>query len=494
MKKLLFPLLILGLVFTFNACDETKDDDSGEIGNEQTGEPKDFSDLKPEDHKAKLTDEAILMIDEVESLAKSDAVKASVNMMDLMGMMDEEEEPSQKSAALSVMNSISEFGKGEASIFDLMVDLRRIQVENEDTPDIEQEYKDSVAGTYTWNPTKVDFDKEAGDKLIVKFPATGNTGENNAIFTVEEFKFKYFEDPLDEEIPTNLAANLTVDGTKVIDFSFTGSYNADGVPSSIAASLKIAGFELSASLKNDDMKKATAEYGLKHADKNIIKLSAGVQGDFSESNIEENTYWVKDSCWETQDYYWDCEDVPADENDPEAWEEVDFENILNKAYGFADIFNIRIGGEVDVLSMVPEMDKIYENEHDHGFDWKAAAEKEAEVMNKYLDFYAAYVSSKLKIADIEFFVVEDDETWMDCYWDHEQQKEVCQEVKDYWVDGRLVFGDDSKVDAETFVKTGFSKFFDEVNAFIKEMNTLYGDYGLDMDEVDYETMFDEEEE
>ena len=51
------------------------------------------------------------------------------------------------------------------------------------------------------------------------------------------------------------------------------------------------------------------------------------------------------------------------------------------------------------------------------------------------------------------------------------------------IDFRLVFGDDSRIDLETYFEEGFNDFIDEVNTLIGELNS---DYEWDVEPIEYD--------
>ncbi len=487
MKNFLILFLALGLLFSLDSCKKDKNEgDPGKV-DEQTGEPDKFSSLKPEDHKSNIADVGVDFINELDELSKSDAAEAAINFTTLMEG-DNSEENYKSAVAFSTLTVLSDFAQERASIFDVLRNLRTLTSAVENDPTIEEQYQEDFAGTWEWDSDIEDFEQTAeGNLAIFKFPATASSTTNNAVFTVEEFSWDPIAGDLTDgeltEVPVKLSANLKVDGNTAMEVIFTGKYNAKGVPESIDASMKIGTYELYATLSND-FKDASAESGMKHGDKQVIKFSVGINGDFTDANIEDNTHTV------TSEPYcinWDWETGACIEEDYDEWTEVDIEKILEGSYGFIDVLNIRIGGEVNVKDMVPAMDNI---------DWDIKAEEEAntqtqvDAMNEYMNFYVAYVDKSEKIAEVEFFVTRSDEKDEWCDWNEATNEVTCDDYYDYWADGRFIFGDDSKVDAETYFKDGFKSFFDELNVFIKEMNTVYSDYDMEIDEVDYEGMFD----
>jgi len=491
MRKFFILFLAVGILLSFNSCEDDKNTGDPIDVDEQTGEPEEVSPLTPEEHKTNIASVGVELVGEMDDLAKSDATEAAINLFTLMeGEEEEEYSDSYKSAvAFSTLKVLSDFGQNEATVFDIMRNLRTLNATLPDTP-IEEEYKDEFAGTWEWDASSEDFEQTAsGDQAIFKFPASASSESNNAVFTVTAFDWKEISGDLTddelEEVPVSLAANLKVDGNTAMEISFSGDYNEKGIPQSIDVSLKVATYEFTTSVTND-FTDASMESTMKHGDKQILKLSAGVNGDFSEANIEDNTYTELDTsdygyCVEWNDDYSECIDYEYD-----VWEEtyVDVENILESSYGFMEVLNLRIGGEVDAKNMIlAEKDLDWDKKADE----ESNVDAEVEAMNEYMDFYAAYVDENKRIATVEFIKVRSDESWEHCEWNYDTQEyENCADYYDYWVEGNFIFGDDSKVNAETYFEDGFKSFIDELNTFIRDMNSEYSDYGMDMEPIDYD--------
>ena len=491
MRKIIIPLFLL-LIIGIISCKK----DKVEGVNELTGEPEEFSKLSPEEHKTNLQDVGIAMAGEMEDLATSEAVQASVYGVSLMAEgMDDSEMKSIQASPASILFELDKLARHQVDATDILLNLTKIKASQEDPETVEEAYAE-IAGTYTWDKADEVFEYEEGKNLVIKYPSSKKATSNDAVFTVTEFEWKIFENLEDydvpSEVPTAISANLTVGGTKVIDIAFSGAYASDGIPTDISASLKIEKFEFSASLKNTDMKDASMEYKLKNDGKQLIALKAGVKGNYAESNIEANTKYIKCDGYDDDGY---CIEKEVTKNDDYDWEEVLIEKILEKSYGFIEVMNLRVGGEIDVKNLAPKIRAIEDEEDDNEDDGKAETEKIAAALNAHANFFAAYVDEDKKIADVEFYAREFEYTYeTDCEYDWENDEYInCTEETDteYGIDGRLIFGDDSKVDLETYLEDGFSKFVDAINEFIDAINTTYEDYDVDIDEVDYEEIVDD---
>lgn len=490
MKNLLLLLMAIGILLTLGSCDKTKEDENKV--NEQTGEPELFSDLDPEKHKTNIEDAGVKVVSEMSDLVTSNAAKAAVHFSSLMG--GEEDTSYEKTIAASpasILIEIEKLSNNEISVAEFANCYYKLKgAFEDDEPETAEEWYNENKGTLTWNAAADSFEHVKGDKLIVEFPASNNATTNNAIFTVDAFDTDIIAD---NEVPVSVIANLTVDGTKEIELSLSGTYKTDGSPEKLDASLTISGYILSTSLVNNN-EEVSIENSFKHGEVNILSTKVGVNGNFSEANIENNSSYFIQDCWEDnwgEEYCEDPIEVTAD--DEYDYIIVDIEEVLEGSFGYIDLLNIRVGGEVDVAKMIPVMDKIDDDEDaaeeefwnnwqqgdPYYFNSKPYVEREVDAMNQYMDFYSAYVSEQTKIADLEFFVLEETDEW----------------GTEYDVSGRFVFGDSSKINMDVYFEDIIKGVFVEMNKIIATINSTYGDY---MDEaikdLDYDEIFSEEDE
>lgn len=483
MKKVFYVFLAFSLMLGFNACNKT---------DKETGEPEKFSNLTPEEHKTNLVNSGVDFVNEMNDLTKCAAAEAGVNVVYMMSEYNDDDydeyDDWKKSAAIQPLIVLGKYTQNKATLLELMLSVRPKKAANSNTS-MEEDYLD-IAGTYEWDARNEEFDYDEGDQLIIKFPSTIDDDENNAVFTVTDFDWEELSDPASEdleEVPVKIAAKLEIDGKEEMSVSFTGTYDDNGVPTKIDGSIEISNYEFFVKGEND-FKEASLEYGTKKDKTTLIKISAGINGDFTQENIDDNVKTVYGEEWCADGYYdndwnWICTETEQD-----SWEEVEVDKILEKAYGFIEVMNIRIGGEVDVKGLVPAIDSLDQMWEDNE-DEEDIIKREAEIMNRYLNFYVAYVDDNKKIADVEFYAYEyeDEYEWEDCDYD-ENWNWVCEtvtETEEYWrTGGEFVFGDESKIDAETYFNDGFDDMFDAMNDMIDDLNKQYEDYGIEIDNID----------
>ena len=428
--------------------------------------------LTVEEHKDNLATTAIDFMNEMNDLLYAPAVEAALNAVYHMTMEEDEADESslKKSAAVAPLVQLADYGNKETSALELLMSLKYAMLSETGNTEIEQEYIDNIAGTYTWDIDGDSLIYEEGSKLIVNFPATINSGSNNAVFTVQTFDWTEITGDIYDgelvEVPVSISANLKIDGNVEMSLSFTGSYNSEGVPESLNVNLTIGTYVFSLTLSNTTTE-ASATYLLKHGSTQVVKVTASVNGDFSEANIEDNVYTEQGDPW-CVDYNWEtgmCIEWEYDE-----WTEVNLENILYGASGSIQILDdIQFIGEVDVDDLWVAMDEI-----DYDQDQQDYAQDEADAMNEYMDFHVAYITDNVQIAYVDFYVYEDEE------WD------------EYYAEPRLLFEDETTVDLEVFFddEAAFGAVIDELNSMINELSSTYADYGADeMEEIDKDDVF-----
>lgn len=109
-------------------------------------------------------------------------------------------------------------------------------------------------GTYTWNAGNQGWDYDSlnpSDKMIVNFPTDTNNQTNlDGVLTIYDYSEQMFV--TDEGFhmdtsycPSSIMADMKVDSTKYIDFSFTASWANAKTPTSLTASLDIVPYSFS---------------------------------------------------------------------------------------------------------------------------------------------------------------------------------------------------------------------------------------------------------
>jgi hypothetical protein len=263
---------------------------------------------------------------------------------------------------------------------------------------------------------------EGGDKIIFKFPSTETGTTNNAEFSIYGYSGQQVVNTAAEyegDVPTALKADLTVGGTKQIEYSFTASYKTNGEPTSVVTSLTIGTFKFSFEAKNTTSE-VSADYSLTKSGTNLLSFGAGASGNFNSDVISDTTSTVGD--------------------------------VATAGSAYFQIMNIKFAGEVNIKSL------------DAALEAASTIEAEATAFNANVTFVVFYADTKKKIADTEFYST----TREECYdYNGDGVEDGC-DTEDA-IDIRLIFADDSKADLETYTEIGFEDLETELETFIDEL-------------------------
>ena len=461
MKRIFLILPLLPILALVNSCDNGN--------NNNNGEP-DFSQKTVEENKQIVEESGISMVRTMEDMKDLQTTDAAVSLGNLLDNSDPfKSETVGTSKVNMLIHAVAGLKQGEGSLHALFNALKS-PAELADDPQTIQEVWDDAVGTYEWNAEFEEWDyTEGGDEIVFLFPATENGTENNANLTISGYQGVVISNPLEDEydgdLPAAVMADLSADGTTIMSYSFAAEYNDQGIPSSVASDLTIESYTWSIDITNTDTE-VSAMYRMKHNDETILDIGGTGKGLFTQENIDNNTVTHTDTYTYT-DYVWNDETQTYDEvevTETDTWDELEFEEVIKSAEAHFQLYNIAIRGEVDIKSLVDELRTIYPDDEPDNFDAKQAAEDAAAAANKYASLYALNVAANEKIAAVEAYAYHD------------------TEEDDYWVDFRLVFGDGSPIDVQTYFENGFNDFIAEVNTLIDDLNADY-DWGLE--HVDY---------
>jgi hypothetical protein len=467
MKYTLKYLILAMFVVAFASCDK-------ENLNPEDDEKLPFSPLTEEENKELVENSAISVAKNFDELKDQAAIEASVSMVGKLEMANPlDSKMMKKSKVTSVIEVMAGLDLDESSVNDVFQVMGSTS-ELEDGPETIQEVWDEVVGTYTWNASMEDWDYTANANAIVfKFPSTENGTSNNATLTISDYKGITTTNPLDDEysgdLPVSIDLNFDVDGTSVLSFMFAVEYNSEGIPTKLAADLTIEAFKFSSDASKNETE-VSANYSFTKNDDIIMEIKGNVKGDFTQENIDANTHTHTET-YEWTNYVWNedtqtVEEVTVTETDE--WEELDAEEVFNSGSFKFQLYNISISGYGDIKAMGDAYDLIYPDNYwdNQAFDYQAAADAEAAAMNEHLSMFAIDEESENKIADVEAYVAMD----------------TGDGYTEYYMDFRLVYGDGSLVDLETYFEQGFEDFIAEINGMIDDMNSKFN---WDLDHMDY---------
>lgn len=392
---------------------------------------------------------------ETNSMLLMESFAYYLDMADPFGEEESESEPVMEEFSAShfkafrVIYNANEVKQGKRS-FDQLLSY------NEDEPETIQEVYDSLTGEYTWNEDTREWDITESDQVIFRFPSKINEtqvhqSENNAVFTISEYtgtpvSIKYVDEgDYSGDVPKSLKMNMTLDGEEVMSYVMSAQYNGDGFPSSINQSLVMDDYKFSSAFSNDKSTLVTS-FDFEKGTAPLYSSEITVEGDYSITSLDNDVieYWAYD---ETSD-----EDVQISESEKENyddwWVEVYPERVTDGAsMSFTLMNDVKLAGSVEIKTLVDEYERLDQGE------WTNETDKEyIDIVDENVELYAAYVEDNKKIADVEIYPYESEDTYWEYEWDPDLMEYVEQEITETYIDPMVIlnFSDGSKVDFGTY--------------------------------------------
>lgn len=434
MKRLFTSLALCAMALTaFSACTPK------ETQKEPTPTPS-VSELTPDEHKQKLEDIAIELVDEFnpsdfELLADALISLGEYIYTDEWEDDESEEHPVEQMARALKTHSMGNFTKAvtrasEQFIFDLnngsieLVGLRLVIDENGEMEYEELESRGSVE--VTW------------DNVVVVF----TWGENNGQYT-------YTDEATDSEfivkVPAYINASLKIDGVEHLNVNAEPAVtNNDDL--ALNLTIKIyGGYEITNAV-NVTNEKAAYNSSFKKNSKTLISNSAEVY--INGLTTPEN--WIQ----EGTDY-----DDWGEEYTETTYIDLDksvYETMTNGQFR-CDILKLSIIGSGDFDKMYDELNELEWEEYNE----EEFYEKYGDIINKHVKIVAMYNDTNEKIADV---IVEG------YYYEEEYIEDgTSYVVIGHGVEPILVFPDGSKYSLEEFFTA------DSFSTLIERISELYGE-------------------
>jgi hypothetical protein len=420
----LFPLILgacaIGSSMLITSC---KDDDKKSVV-PVVEFPTEFDSKTVEENKIQLENNGIALVDNLTAFKNTAGIKTSLSFEHFLSVASL---PSGRKAtsnnAIDMLLSLAHFGRGKVSASDVLTGMRQ----KEDPTTAQEEY-DAAVGIYTYNAANNEWTQEVtGDRIVFKFPATEGGTSNNAEFAIYGYTSVQVVNKATDytgDLPTALKADLTVDGTKQIEYTFSASYKSNGDPESVATALTIGVFKLSFDAKNTTSE-VGVNYALTKSGENLIALGAGATGTFN-SDAENSG--------------------PGD--------------VLNTSTAYFQLMNIKFAGEVKVKTLTDALSTV------------ETIEQQAAAWNANANLIVYYADSKKKIADSEFYSTTRTTSEEYCYFDEIDQVYTCdtyEETNDV-IDIKLVFADGSKSDLQTYTDIGFDELSTKFEDFADDLS------------------------
>ncbi|HEY5746523.1 MAG TPA: hypothetical protein VIU12_10630 [Chryseolinea sp.] len=406
----------------------SKDDD--EVKTTEPEFPTEYSELTVEQNKSKLEDNGVSLVNAVTTLKNASGIQTSIafsKYLDGSTLPDNIGGRVGDNGGVRLLQLLASFGNGQSSPAKTLAGLR---VATDDFESFQAEYAD-VVGVYTYSKANDTWTyQKTGDKIVFKFPSTEAGTTNNAEYSVYGLETVTITSELGGDnytgdYPTALKADLTIDGTKHMGYTFSASYNSNGDPSAVAIALSIDSYTLAYEVSNSTTE-AKFDYSLKDGDKLLFGYGVRGTGNFS-SNAVEGSQNAGD--------------------------------VLTTATAYFQIMNIKFSGEVNANAMAD------------GLDAASTIEQELAVLNANYKLIVFYDDSKQKIAESEFYIT--DEEYTETEWSYNsatgewEANEVTKTKKA--IEVRLVFADGTKADLATYTDTGFNDIKDSLDTFIDDI-------------------------
>ncbi|MGQ1783779.1 hypothetical protein [Saccharicrinis sp. GN24d3] len=484
MKNLFkFNLLVVAIsTLFFTSCEDDKETTTIDIAKtlEEALEAE-YSTEDPEESKQNIEDEAVQLVNSIKQLEQEEAIDM---MMELSTMMESLGESSEPAAANSILNlpmrTASIIADEDKSTADVYTALKSATAETFNLSDKYEELK----GTYVYNFDTKEFDEPTvnSEAIVFQFPGKEGDPTNTAELKISGLEVKTIAEPREDleingalEVPTALTSSLKYNNKEVMTYTLAASYMDDATPTSLSNIITIGDFSFTQVLNHSQYAEASFDFSLKNGDSILLAFGAEAAGDWSEENIDANTYE------ESETYTWwgyeynastgQYEQVEHSETD--TWNETYMEEIINQGNAYVQLMNLKAVGKVNIKALVDgeqEFEEEHEADRDEYGDYpdeikEAEADNLVELANQHVQLVLTYADKNTLIAALEAYKVQETETY--------SYDGTTYTNTDYYLDFRMVFQDNSKVSMETFVEDELSSFFEALNDFIKTMNTNY---------------------
>jgi len=436
MRKNLILFALAMIMFLF-ACKKDEETSPFDVG---------YTDETPEQSKAKVEQNAIDLVDQMDNLSSATAIEVLMHLNKLQSGT-----PVKSAKADPFLETISLVGSlgdknNTSRVFDGMKLTGDLLA---DDPLSFSALFDSLAGKYTYNFGTGEFDKsELDDQIIFEFPGKESDETNTALITVDNFTVAEITDPIEQwpselapELPASITIDLQYNGISVAGAEFSAAYKSDGMPTQVNVEIYVDDFTLTVKVVHSPYSSASWTNTLKFQSDILFETYIAAEGNWSPDNLDNNI---------TEVTY---------EDEYGTWTEtnVDIEEIINNANAHVILMNLQVIGQVNLKVLGDAIEALKEQQ-------ELLTEEEfvqalVDAINENARLIVIYRDSNTKIAEAEAYV----ESSFDDY---------TQETN-YYPSMRFVYADGSKVDVETYVNSELDNFYTSVNNFIDKLNAEY---------------------
>ncbi|HEY9124322.1 MAG TPA: hypothetical protein VIO15_08280, partial [Bacteroidales bacterium] len=424
--------------------------------------------------KVDMENTGIKMVNELKAMNQDQGVKATVNLLELMNIGTGVNGSIKNSAYFQVMAAVKNISSNNP---DANVIFKSLKAETSNSLELEAEF-DKIAGVYTYNYTKNDFDFAANassGQVVFKFPASiaskkAKNNDGKLVISKPKFVTGNFTLVDTKEMPSELKYELSVDGTVVSSFSFTASYTDEGLPSNVEGKLTLGAFELKLTYGYKETE-VTVNYSFTHGSTTILDLGGTAGGKFTKAAIDnaQETKTIKDTSSYTY-YNYETGQYETIQNIYEYKETETFpERVLYNANAHFQFMDMKIVGQIDFANFMKEYRKIEENKY------SAYIDSAVSMINKNMALVVVYASDNKAVAKAEAYAKNEKYDEYNCTWDANTWEYNCSTVQKTRkvIDVQMVFADGSKSSMETYFNQGFDNLITSFNSFIDDLNKTY---------------------
>ncbi|RED96583.1 hypothetical protein C7460_11441 [Marinoscillum furvescens DSM 4134] len=437
--------MTLGSIILFTSCNERD-----EKNDEEINEP-----LTAEENKKLMQEAGVEFVNEMTTMQQ----QAGVGAMTSLGVIMDEDDDEPSGGRIQGANSVVRLSKaivglahGKVSTVEFGQASAQLNDEDDDEFTSLEELFNENTGTYDWDASLSDWEytDNSSTELIFNYPSEHDGTSNNATLTLSNYSSVRVANPIDEEyegdLPTSLDVSLAVDGSVAMTYGFTVKYGDDGVPTKADTEMTMGDFAIAVGMTNTNSL-IGASVSFRNGTKTLIGVSSEAKGDFSDTAIEK----------------------ADDTEDPtEVLTEANFEFIF---------MDLKLAGNMDFVPLYNEVADLETSYNSYDTipraDLEANAETIETALNTHTTLTASYVSTEKKAADVEWY------TYIDTWEDGSNKEE------DVELGARMVFEDESKVDVEDFLETGFESLESAINNLLDQISEDLDD---DIDHIDFDDL------
>lgn len=460
--KILFLALC---AFIISSC--SKDDEKVE---EVNLEKPVYAEKTVAETKVDMENTGVKMVTELKAMNEDQGVKATVNLLELVSSEDGINVNVKNSAYFQIMAAVKNISGNNP---DANVIFKSLKAESSNS--LTAEF-DKIAGVFTYNFVKQQFDfvaDEGSGQVVFKFPASvaskrAKNNDGKLVIFKPKFVTGNFTAVNTKEMPSELKYELSVGGAVVSSFSFTASYTAEGIPSSVESKLALGAFELKLTYGYKETE-LTVNYSFTHGSTTILDLGGTAGGKFTKVAIDnaQETKMVKDTSSYVY-YNWETYEYDTIVNIYEYEETSTFpERVLYNANAHFQFMDMKIVGQVDFANFMKDVRLAEEK--------KYPEDSAASIINKDMALIVVYASDNKAVAKAQAYTKNEQYEEYDCIWNSDTWEYNCTTVQKTRkvVDVQMVFADGSKSTMETYFSKGFDNLITNFNSFIDDLNKTY---------------------